>query len=61
MKNSIEEVTWRGMLHDVMPGTNEHLMETKCVAYVDLTQLQYSLHIGHLVWMLLNILSIVRP
>ena len=27
MKNFIEEVTWRGMLHDVMPGTEEHLME----------------------------------
>jgi len=34
MKNFIEEVTWRGMLHDVMPGTEEHLLEQMRVAYV---------------------------
>jgi tyrosyl-tRNA synthetase len=39
MKNFIEEVTLRGMLHDVMPGTEEHLMEQMRVAYVELIQL----------------------
>jgi tyrosyl-tRNA synthetase len=38
MKNFIEE-DLRGMLHDVMPGTEEHLMEQMRVAYVELIQL----------------------
>jgi tyrosyl-tRNA synthetase len=49
MKNFIEEVTWRGMLHDVMPGTEEHLMEQMRVAYVGIDPTADSLHIGHLV------------
>ena len=53
MKNFIEEVTWRGMLHDVMPGTQEHLMEQMRVAYVGIDPTADSLHIGHLVGVML--------
>ncbi len=48
-KNFIEEITWRGMLHDVMPGTEEHLMEKMRSAYVGIDPTADSLHIGHLV------------
>lgn len=48
-KNFIEEITWRGMLHDVMPGTEEHLMEEMRAAYVGIDPTADSLHIGHLV------------
>lgn len=53
MKNFIEEVTWRGMLHDVMPGTEDHLMEQMRVAYVGIDPTADSLHIGHLVGVML--------
>ena len=48
-KNFVEELTWRGMLHDVMPGTEEHLMEAMRSAYVGIDPTADSLHIGHLV------------
>ncbi|GAA4313320.1 tyrosine--tRNA ligase [Pontixanthobacter gangjinensis] len=48
-KNFVEEITWRGMLHDVMPGTEEHLMEQMRAAYVGIDPTADSLHIGHLV------------
>ncbi|SDS19398.1 tyrosine--tRNA ligase [Gramella sp. MAR_2010_147] len=48
-KNFVEELTWRGMLHDVMPGTEEHLMEQMRSAYVGIDPTADSLHIGHLV------------
>lgn len=48
-KNFIEEITWRGMLHDVMPGTEEHLQESMRSAYVGIDPTADSLHIGHLV------------
>ena len=48
-KNFIEELTWRGMIHDVMPGTEEHLMEGVRSAYVGIDPTADSLHIGHLV------------
>jgi tyrosyl-tRNA synthetase len=47
--NLIEELTWRGMLHDSMPGMEEHLAETMRVAYVGIDPTADSLHIGHLV------------
>lgn len=53
MKNFIEEVTWRGMLHDVMPGTEEHLMEQMRSAYVGIDPTADSLHVGHLVSVML--------
>ncbi len=48
-KNFVEELTWRGMLHDVMPGTEEHLLEEMRAAYVGIDPTADSLHIGHLV------------
>lgn len=48
-KNFIEEVTWRGMLHDAMPGTEEHLLEQMRSAYVGFDPTADSLHIGNLV------------
>ncbi|MFD0932749.1 tyrosine--tRNA ligase [Psychroflexus salinarum] len=48
-KDFIEEVTWRGMVHDVMPGTQEHLNEASRAAYVGIDPTADSLHIGHLV------------
>jgi len=48
-KNFVEEITWRGMLHDVMPGTEEHLLEKMRSAYVGIDPTADSLHIGHLV------------
>jgi tyrosyl-tRNA synthetase len=53
MKNFIEEITWRGMLHDVMPGTEEHLLEQMRAAYVGIDPTADSLHIGHLVGVML--------
>lgn len=48
-KNFVEEIKWRGMLHDAMPGTEEHLMEKMRSAYVGIDPTADSLHIGHLV------------
>ncbi|NAS31311.1 tyrosine--tRNA ligase [Flavobacteriaceae bacterium R38] len=48
-KNFVEELTWRGMIHDVMPGTEEHLLEGMRTAYVGIDPTADSLHIGHLV------------
>ncbi|CAN5345145.1 tyrosine--tRNA ligase [soil metagenome] len=49
IKNFVEEITWRGMLHDAMPGTEEHLLEEMRAAYVGIDPTASSLHIGHLV------------
>ncbi len=49
ISNFVEELTWRGMIHDVMPGTEEHLMEEMRSAYVGIDPTADSLHIGHLV------------
>ncbi|MEL6304420.1 MAG: tyrosine--tRNA ligase [Bacteroidota bacterium] len=48
-KNFVEELRWRGMIHDVMPGTEEHLQEQMRCAYVGIDPTADSLHIGHLV------------
>jgi tyrosyl-tRNA synthetase len=47
--NFVEELTWRGMLHDAMPGTEEHLLNGMQSAYVGIDPTADSLHIGHLV------------
>lgn len=47
--NFVEELGWRGMLHDAMPGTEEHLMTGMQSAYVGIDPTADSLHIGHLV------------
>ena len=49
MKNFVEELTWRGMIQDIMPGTEEKLMEGPQAAYVGIDPTADSLHIGHLV------------
>ena len=49
MKNFIEELQWRGMIHDVMPGAEAHLMEQMRSAYVGFDPTADSLHIGNLV------------
>ena len=51
--NFIEEIKWRGMLHDVMPGTEEHLLSGMQAAYVGIDPTADSLHIGHLVGVML--------
>lgn len=48
-KNFVQELKWRGMLNDVMPGTEEHLLEAMRTAYVGIDPTADSLHIGHLV------------
>ncbi len=45
----IEELTWRGMIHSVMPGTDEQLKKKMTVAYLGIDPTADSLHIGHLV------------
>ena len=49
MKNFIKELEWRGMLHDSMPTTEEHLLESMRSAYVGFDPTSDSLHIGNLV------------
>ncbi len=49
MKNFVEELRWRGMIHNVMPGTEEQLMKEMTTAYVGIDPTADSLHIGHLV------------
>lgn len=45
----IEELTWRGMIHSVMPGTDEQLKKEMTTAYLGIDPTADSLHIGHLV------------
>ena len=47
--NFIDELQWRGMIHTVMPGTEEQLAKEMTAAYVGIDPTADSLHIGHLV------------
>jgi len=47
--NFIEELQWRGMIHTMMPGTEEQLKKEMTTAYVGIDPTADSLHIGHLV------------
>ena len=47
--NFVEELTWRSMIHDIMPGTEEQLQKEMTSAYVGIDPTADSLHIGHLV------------
>lgn len=47
--NFVEELRWRGMIHDMMPGTEEELNKGMTSAYVGIDPTADSLHIGHLV------------
>ena len=49
MVNFVQELTWRGMIHNIMPGTEEQLKKEQTSAYVGIDPTADSLHIGHLV------------
>ena len=49
MTNFIEELRWRGMIHDMIPGTEEQLLKERTSAYLGIDPTADSLHIGHLV------------
>ena len=48
-KGFIKELNWRGMLHDVIPGTEEYISNNKTVGYIGFDPTSDSLHIGSLV------------
>ncbi|MDQ2655813.1 MAG: tyrosine--tRNA ligase [Bacteroidota bacterium] len=48
MKNFVEELRWRGMLHDITPGTEEQLLKESTAGYIGFDPTADSLHIGHL-------------
>jgi tyrosyl-tRNA synthetase len=48
MNNFVEELRWRGMLHDIMPGTEEQLKKESTSGYIGFDPTADSLHIGHL-------------
>jgi tyrosyl-tRNA synthetase len=48
-KNLVDELKWRGMIHDIMPGTEELLKKEQVTVYVGIDPTADSLHIGHLV------------
>lgn len=51
--NFVEELKWRGMVHSMMPGTEEQLQKEMTTAYVGIDPTADSLHIGHLVSIML--------
>ena len=62
--NFVEELRWRGMIHDMMPGTEEQLQKEMTSAYVGIDPTADSLHIGHLVSVpdtVLSLWSVVPP
>jgi tyrosyl-tRNA synthetase len=46
-KNFVEELKWRGMLHDIMPGTEDELKKGMTSGYIGFDPTADSLHIGH--------------
>lgn len=51
--NFVDELKWRGMIHDIMPGTKEQLDKETTAAYLGIDPTADSLHIGHLVGVML--------
>jgi tyrosyl-tRNA synthetase len=51
--NFVEELRWRGMIHDIMPGTEELLKKEKTSGYIGFDPTADSLHIGHMVQVML--------
>ena len=51
--NFIEELRWRGMLHDITPGTEEQLAKEQTAAYIGFDPTADSLHVGSLVQIML--------
>jgi len=52
-KNFIQELQWRGMIHDIMPGTEEALNKKVSGGYIGFDPTADSLHVGHLVQIML--------
>src|SRR5438477_12720367 len=53
MKNFVEELRWRGMLQDIMPGTEEQLQKEATAGYIGFDPTADSLHVGSLVQIML--------
>jgi len=53
MKNLVEELRWRGLYHDSMPGTEEQLLKEATTAYIGFDPTADSLHIGSMVQIIL--------
>ena len=53
MTNFVEELRWRGLLHDIMPDTEAHLLEHTTAGYIGFDPTADSLHIGSLVQILI--------
>ena len=51
--NFVDELRWRGMIHDIMPGTEELLAKEKISGYIGFDPTADSLHIGHMVQVML--------
>ena len=51
--NFVEELKWRGMIHDIMPGTEELLNKSRISGYIGFDPTADSLHIGHMVQVML--------
>ncbi|HEX2968091.1 MAG TPA: tyrosine--tRNA ligase, partial [Bacteroidales bacterium] len=51
--NFVDELRWRGMIHDIMPGTEELLKKEKISGYIGFDPTADSLHIGHMVQVML--------
>jgi tyrosyl-tRNA synthetase len=51
--NFVDELRWRGMIHDIMPGTEELLKKGKTAGYIGFDPTADSLHIGHMVQVML--------
>lgn len=51
--NFVDELKWRGMIHDIMPGTDEQMEKEMISAYVGIDPTADSLHIGHLVGLMM--------
>ena len=49
MKNLVEELQWRGLIHDMMPGTEDQLTKEMTTTYIGFDPTSDSLHIGSLV------------
>jgi len=49
MKNFVEELRWRGMIHDITPNTEEYLSKNLTSGYIGFDPTADSLHIGNLV------------
>ena len=55
MKNLVEELKWRGLFHDMMPGTEEQLLKEATTTYIGFDPTADSLHIGSMVQIILLI------